>query len=507
MNQAQKNYEQLHQMSRHTQILQGIHSLLNWDQETYMPSGANEIRTEQQAALAKIIHQERIGKPFSQALSKLIDIKTGKILAKGLSKEQQAALREWRRDFQKDSALPLSFVEEWTKLTSQSIEVWRSARKDNAFQRFAPFLERLITMSRKKADFLGFEQHPYDALLDLYEPEATTKEISTIFTKLRKEVTNLLKKIVKAKQVNDAFLFGKFPAEKQIAFSKKLLDAMGYDMQHGRVDFSTHPFSSSLHPTDSRITTRIHPSSVMSNLFIILHEGGHSLYEMGLPAEYYGTPLGSPISYGIHESQSRWWETRIGQSKAFWEYFFPLLKKEFKGKLEKTSFKDFYRAINKVEPSLIRVEADEVTYTLHVILRFEIEKDLMDGSLKVRDIPEAWNAKMKEYLGIVPSNNAEGCLQDIHWSMGAFGYFPSYTLGNLYASQLFSSFEKENPDWQAKVARGNLLFVKDWLNTSVHQYGRCYTGKELMKKITKQSFSEKAFVDYLNTKYSEIYSL
>lgn len=505
MEQSQKDYTQLHQQSRQTRILIGISRHLDWDQETYMPPGAAAIRGEQQKTLAGLIHTEYTSKKFSNQLGKLIDLKTGKILGKKLTAPQEAALHQWRRDFTKAKALPKSFVEQLALLQSQSILAWRQAKKDNSFKSFAPFLEKLVGMVRKKADYLGFDDHPYDALLDEYEPGATTKAITKEFGALRKSIVELLKKINSTKQVDDSFIHGNFDHDKQISFSKQILQDMGYGSEFGRLDFSSHPFSSASHPTDSRITTRLHSTSLLSCISVVLHEGGHALYEMGLPVEQYGTPLGDALSLGMHESQSRWWETRIGQSQPFWQHYLPKLKKHFDGSLNKVTFDKFYQAINKVEPSLIRVEADEVTYSLHVILRFELEKALIKGSLKIKDIPHAWNAKMKELLGLTPPTDREGCLQDIHWSMGAFGYFPTYTLGNLYASHLFAAFAKKHPDWEKKVASGDLLFIGKWLKENVHQYGRQYTSLELLKKATGKPFSADAFINYLNQKYSLIY--
>lgn len=507
MNNSQKDYKKLHEISRYAKTLGGISSLLEWDHETYMPPGAADIRAEQLKVLAGLIHKERTSKKFATALGKLMDVKTGKISAKNLKDEQKAALKQWRRDYLHDNALPQTFVKDFAQLASKAQLVWRSAKNENDFNLFAPYLEKIVTMSRKKADYLGYQDNPYDALLDLYEPEATFKDIKTEFTNLKKNITALLKKIMSAKQIDDTFLQGTFDHDKQLKFGHLILDAMGYDKTHGRLDISTHPFSSSCHPTDSRITTRIHPTSLISNISVILHEGGHSLYEMGLPTEEYGSPLGEAISLGVHESQSRWWETRIGQSKAFWQYYLPLLKKEFKGPLEKIELDSFYKGINKVEPSFIRVEADEVTYPLHVILRFELEAALIEGSLRVKDIPEAWNAKMKELLGITPKNNAEGCLQDVHWSMGGLGYFPTYTLGNMYAAHLFMPFEKAHPDWQKRVVKGELRFIKDWLHTNVYQHGRRYTSKELLNLATGKPFSADAYIDYLNKKYTDVYKL
>lgn len=507
MKPAQKDFNKLYDLSKNIRVLQGISSILDWDQETYMPPGATGIRSEQLKTMAGLIHREKTSKKYSNALGKLIDIPSGKIIAKGLPQPDQAALKEWRRDFIKDTALPAKFVEDFAKLTSQSILVWRNAKKENTFQQFAPYLDRIVTMCRKKADLLGYHDHPYDALLDNYEPDITTKEVSKLFSNLRDHLTTLIKKITAAKQIDDQFLFGKWDHAKQIAFSHKILEAMGYDFSKGRLDFSTHPFSSASHPTDSRITTRIHATSLMSNVMVVLHEGGHALYEMGLPQDLYGSPLGEARSLGVHESQSRWWETRVGLSKPFWQYFLPLLKETFKGQLDPVTLEEFYRALNKVEPSFIRVEADEVTYPLHVILRFELEKALIEGSLTVREIPEAWNAKMEEYLGIIPATNSEGCLQDVHWSMGGFGYFPTYTLGNLYAAHLFKAFAQEHKDWESRVSAGDLGFIKLWLHEKIFQHGRRWSTLELLQEATGKPFTTEPYTQYLKQKYSDIYRL
>lgn len=504
MENSQEDYKQLHKISHEIRTLGGISALLDWDQETYMPSDASEIRGEQLKLMAGLIHAKRTGPTFTKALGKLINIKTGKVTGKGLHADQQAALREWRRDYVIEKALPQKFVEEFAKLTPQAMHAWKHAKKNNAFKQFAPYLEKIVTMARKKADLLKYKEHPYDALINLYEPEARTKEVATEFASLRNSIKTLLKNAKAAQEVNDKCLFGNFDHDQQMKFGKVLLEAMNYDFGKGRLDLSAHPFSSSSHPTDSRITTRIHPTGLMSNISAVMHEAGHAFYEMGLPVEQYGTPLGESISLGMHESQSRWWETRIGLSKAFWKNFLPILKQHFKKQLDAISLDDFYRAINKVEPGFIRVEADEVTYSLHVILRFELERALIEGSLLVRDIPEAWNAKMKELLGITPKTNSEGCLQDIHWSMGSFGYFPTYTLGNLYAAHFFTGFERDFPSWEKKVAAGDLLFIKKWLNENIHQYGRRYTSKELLKRVAGKPFSADAYTKYLTKKYTSL---
>lgn len=288
---------------------------------------------------------------------------------------------------------------------------------------------------------------------------------------------------------------------KQLKFGHDILHAMGFDKKSSRLDESVHPFCCGLHPKDVRMTTRLESDSLMSNIFSVLHEGGHALYNQGLPESEFGSPLGEQISLGIDESQSRWWETLIGHSLPFWTHFYPRLQKLFPDNLGAVSLDDFYRAINRVHPSFIRVDADEVTYSLHIILRFELEKALIEGSLPVKEVPDAWNAKMKEYLGITPHTLSEGCLQDIHWSSGGIGYFPTYTLGNLYAAQFFTAFEKAHPRWKEQLAHGELGFIAAWLKENIHRHGREFTSTELVERVTKLPLSEAPFINYLTTKY------
>lgn len=496
------SYHELLELSREVKILHGIEGLLHWDQETHMPKGAGAIRGEQLKVLSGIAHELFTSKRFENALSKLIDLESGEF-KQDLSEEKQSAVREWRRDFLKAVKLPKAFVEKLSQLTSQSIQVWQTARQENKFSLFAPYLEQLIELSFEKARYLGFEKQPYDALLDHYEPELRESEVEEIFSHLKVGVKGLLEKIKSAPQVDSSFLEGDFDHEKQLSFSKEVLLAMGYNFEQGRMDISTHPFSTSFHPTDSRITTRMYTKNILDCILATIHEGGHSLYEMGLPVEHFGSPLCESISLGVHESQSRFWETRIGLSKPFWSFFLPKLQALFP---IKASLDTFWRGINKVEPTYIRVEADEVTYPLHVILRFEIEKGFFQGTVRVNDLPDLWRAKMRDLLGIVPPTDREGCLQDIHWSMGAFGYFPTYTLGNLYASHIFLAFSRDNPDWETRVARGDLLFIRNWLKDKVHKHGRRFTSKQLMQHIHNYQLSEKPYLDYLTTKYHSIYN-
>lgn len=480
-------------------------SILTWDQETYMPEGASTARADQVQTLAGLIHKEKTSVAFSDALYKLIDPKSGQILDATLTPEQQAAVRMWLRDFKKETALPQQFVEDFAKLTSQALDVWRTAKTENAFHLFAPYLEKIVEMNRKKANYIGYKDHPYDALLDSFEPEATTVELGKLFEEIKAPIVALLKDIQAAKAVDDHFLHGTFDSNLQIHYGKELLKGMGYDFHYGRLDLSSHPFSSSSHPHDNRITSRIHPTSLMSHISAVLHEGGHALYEGGLPISEFGTPLCEAVSLGIHESQSRIWETRIGQSLPFWTHYYPKLQQTFQGHFDNITLDQFYKGINKVEPSLIRVEADEVTYILHVILRFELEKELIEGTLAIRDLPEAWNQKMQDMLGITPKNFTEGCLQDIHWAMGAFGYFPTYALGNLYASHLFQGLEKAFPNWSSELKQGNLKFIKEWLKENVYKHGRRYNSQELLKRATGQDVNAKAHIQYLNEKYRSIY--
>lgn len=499
-------YDQIFDYSKEVRTLSGIEQLLSWDQETYMPSGAAAHRSEQIALLAGIIHEKVTSKTYTDLLAQLIDLKTGEIRVKNSSEKEQAALREWRRDYVKLNALPCEFVKEFTQTTSQAMQAWATAKKNNAFAQFAPFLEKIVRMNQQKAKYLGYKDHPYDALLDHHEPGLTKAKLDQIFPRLKKGLISILEKIQSRPQVEDDFLFGKFNHGKQLQFSHYVLDLMQYNKQHGRLDLTSHPFSTTFHPTDSRITTRIHQSSLMSNILSTIHEGGHSLYEMQMPHDEFGSPLGEPISMGIHESQSRFWECFIGQSKPFWKGALPELKKLFPTKLEGVGLAKFYKGLNRVEPSLIRVEADEVTYSLHVILRYELEIALISGDLGIRELPEAWDSKMESMLGIRPKKNSEGCLQDIHWSCGAFGYFPTYSLGTMYAAGFFDTFQKKYPDWESSVGRGELGFIREWLGEEIHQHGRYYLPEDLYKKVTGKEITEKPLLTYLEKKYSDIYS-
>lgn len=502
-----KSFTDLRELSTEIHHFNSILTLLHWDQETYMPPGGITPRSEQVSHLSELVHEKRTSRRFKDCLEKLVSLSTGKLKVKGLSKSQQVMVREWRKEFLRMNKLPASFVKNFSQVTSEASQIWASAKKDNNYKVFAPFLEKIIGLCRQKAEIWGFEDHPYDALLESYEPCMNTRKVSAIFDGVQKELTTLLKKINACRHVDNRFLHKKVDDDKQIEIAKMFLAALPMDMAYTRVDLSSHPFSMALHPHDSRITTRILPNHFMSNIFSVLHEAGHSFYEMGLPLATWGTPLSEPVSLSVHESQSRWWETLIGRSLPFWQHFYPLLQKAIPNVLKGIPLDRFYRAINKVSPTMIRVEADEVTYCLHVILRFEIEKELISGSLNVHDLPAAWNAKMKKYLGITPPNDAQGCLQDIHWSLGDFGYFPTYALGNILSAQFFTAFSKEHPDWEKRVAAGDLGFVREWLTSNIHCWGKTYNTEELAKRVTSKPLSENAYCAYLKKKYAEIYKL
>lgn len=490
--------EKLATLSRRAVTLEGISQLLSWDQETYMPENASPARAEQRKLLAELSHAIKTGPEFKEALKSLCDMKTGKIKTGGFSESDAAQVRIYHRDFMREQKLPSSFVQEMAQLSSESIVLWQKAKMKNDFRLFRPNLEKIVEMMKKKADYIGYKEHPYNALMDEYEPGMTVAVVDGVFAEIRQAVAKLLQKRkatkVKELQIDET-------AEQQMAVLHDVLNLIGFDFGCGRLDLSAHPFSTSYHPTDSRITARKGSDSLIVQILTTLHEAGHSFYEMGLSVKDYGTPLGQHISLGIHESQSRFWETRIGRSHAFWKLFLPMLQKRFKKELGKIKLDDFMKQLNHVQPSLIRTDADEVTYPLHVILRYELEKELVTDKLKVKDLPERWNETIKKLVGVAPKTDREGCLQDIHWSMGAFGYFPTYSLGNVYAAQMFETFSKKHPDWEARVSKGDFAFIREWLSQNVWKHGRRYDGTELIKKITGKALTAKPFIDYLNKKY------
>ncbi len=500
-------YQKLVHLSRESTTFASVQHLLEWDQETYMPAHGIGLRSKQTEMLAHLVHKHQTSPKFKKLLSALIDLEHGTPVSADFDEGQLANLREWRRDYLRTVRMPSSFVKKFARTTSQAQHAWGEAKRTNNFKLFQPHLDKIVTLNRKKAEYLGFKNHPYDALLDLFEPGMTIEDITPLFARLKIALMNLLKEIAAKKAPHNDFLTKYYAPQQQMAFAHLLLKNMGFSPETSRLDLTMHPFCMELSPEDVRMTTHVHPEHPMSNFFAVLHEGGHGLYAHGRPMEHFGTPLCESISLGVDESQSRFWETIIGHSLPFWRYYFPLLQEEFAEQLGGIDLQTFHRAINIVRPSFIRIHSDEMTYSLHIIVRFELEKALIEGSLKTKDVPEAWNEKMREYLGIVPAKDSEGCLQDIHWSMGAMGYFPTYTLGNLYAAQLFETFKKDNLDWETRIAHGDLSFIRVWLKDKVHRFGRRFPPKELMKKATGQPLSEHSYIAYLEGKYRKLYEL
>lgn len=483
--------------------INGAAALLSWDQETYMPKGAQEARGTQMSTLSAIAHQ-KFTQPEMGAL--LADLQGS---AAPEDADQRLMVERVAWDFARATRVPESLVRETAKAQSDSVAAWCEARPANDFGKFLPYLERLLDLERQHADCLKAPgQSRYDALFEGYERGGTAESVEAVFRQLRAAIVPLLQRINDSpRPVSTACLEQRFDPEKQWDFGVSILKAMGFDFNTGRQDRSAHPFTSGTHATDVRITTRIFEENLTSGIFSSIHEGGHALYEQGIAPEDWRTPLGSSISLGIHESQSRLWENLVGRGLPFWTHFYPLLRESFSKQLGQVSLTEFHRAINAVRPSLIRVEADEVTYSLHIILRFEIERALLEGDLAPKDLPGAWREKMREYLGIEPPDDRDGCLQDIHWAWGMFGYFPTYTLGNLYAAQFFEQALKDIPGLESHISKGELGVLREWLREKVHKVGHRRLANELARDITGQPLNAAPFIHYLEKKYSEIYGV
>jgi carboxypeptidase Taq len=496
--------QELRQLIGEIQDLRSTQGLLGWDLEVFMPEKGSTVRAQQLGTLAKLTHEMMVSERMGQLLTTL----RAPGLNKTLSSVDRAIVREVGRDYDRQVKLPTELVQEMTRTTAEAMPIWAEARKNSDFKAFAPTLQKIIDLNIQMAKAIGYKDSPYDALLDLYEPDLSVAQLDPLFAQLKKDLVPLVQAIAAStRPPEDKFLFKKFNTDKQMAFSREVLEAMGFDFQAGRLDLSVHPFTMGTSPNDVRLTTRVFEDNLFSCLASSMHEGGHGMYEQGVNPALARTSLDGGTSLGIHESQSRMWENVVGRSLPFWKHFFPKLKKLFPKKLADINLNDFYRAINVVAPSPIRVEADEVTYNLHIILRYEIEKDLIEGRLAVKDLPTAWNRKMKEYLGYMPKNDAEGCLQDVHWSHGSFGYFPTYTLGNLYSVQFYNAAKKAIPTLEDAIASGNLRGLKKWLNDQIHFVSRMERPDEIVRRVTGGPLNAQPFVDYLWEKYTPIYGL
>lgn len=484
--------------------LQSTQALLGWDLETYMPEKGSGMRAKQLATLAKITHNLMTSPELEEHLRTL---RQPGVFEK-LDTMSQALVREVGRSFDKSKKIPLELLQEMVETTAEAHKTWVEARAAKNFKQFEPVLRKIVSLNHRMAEALGYEDSPYDALLDEYEPGLTTKQLDPLFAKLKAEIVPLLKAIQNSGYTPDTRFIneGFFPADEQLKFSELVLREMGFDFEAGRLDLAPHPFSSGSSSYDVRLTTRVDERDVFSALSSSMHEGGHGMYEQGVNPTLNRTPLAEGTSLGIHESQSRMWENQVGRSKAFWQHYFPKLQAAFPD-LKNTTTDQFYHGINRVRPSFIRVESDEVTYNLHILVRYEIEKALIEGTMKVDEVPEAWAAKMQEYLGVTPANDAEGALQDIHWSHGSFGYFPTYTLGNLYSAQFFHTAKKQIPDLENHIAQGNLLALKNWLNQEIHAVGKMESSETIVQRVTGEPLDARYFVDYLWQKYGEIFNI
>ncbi len=500
----QQAYDELFAISKEITTLHSIGSIISWDRETYMPSKGANLRAEQSAYISGRSHRL------------LIDPRVGELLAEAEAGDfardpestEAVNLREWRHDYDRATKVPAELVEEISRTSVLAQSAWTEARRKSEFALFQPWLSKHIELARQVAGYIGYTDSPYDALLDEYEPGMTTAEVKRLFSALRDELTPFVHAILgSSRRPNTAILHREFPLDRQKLFGEAAAAAFGYDLLGGRLDTVTHPFCIGIGPGDVRITTRYTLDFFNESFFGVLHEAGHGLYEQNLPASAFGGPLGDACSMGIHESQSRLWENFVGRSRPYWRYFFPRAQQTYPAALGDVSLDDFYFAVNAVSPSYIRVEADEVTYNLHIMLRFEIEQAIISGDLPVADIPGVWNETFERYLGIPVPDDAQGCLQDVHWSFGGFGYFPTYALGNLYAAQIDAAARAALPDLDAQLSSGDFLPLLEWLKTNIYQHGKRYRSPDLLRRVTGQAPSHEPLMAYLRTKFGELYGV
>ena len=496
-------YQWLATHSRDTALLTSVNRLLAWDHRTYIPPKGHAHRAEQLALMARLIHEREIDPRVGEHLAQV----EGTDLAADPEGVEAVNLREWRRTYERATRIPPELAVALAQAAAEGETAWEKARPKNDWPTFQPFLERLVELSREEAEALGYTTEPYDALLDGYEVGEIATGLEGLFRDLRESLVNLLDAIRGSSRSPDGTVLHRhFPQPLQEQFSREAVTKIGYDFAAGRLDPTAHPFSVGLGPGDARITTRYDEHFFSTAFFGTLHEAGHALYNQGLPPEYWGTPRGHSISLGIHESQSRMWENLVGRSLGFWQGFYPRAQELFSD-LGDVNLETFHFAVNQVAPSLIRVEADEVTYNLHIIFRFELERDLINGGLEVRDLPEAWNAKIRDYLGLTPPDDRDGVMQDVHWSAGHFGYFPTYTLGNIYAAQFFAKAAGDVGDLADMFARGEFAPLLNWLREHIHTQGGRYRPRDLVRVVTGEERNSHFLEKYLVSKFSDLYGL
>ena len=481
--------------------LNQITALLSWDQQTYMPPGGAENRGHHLATLQQIAHTKFV----SDEIGKLLDDLQPYASQLDPDSFEACLVRVTRRNYEKETKVPVEWVMESALTTTLAHEAWAKARAENDFLHFQPHIERLLDLAHRYAGFFAPYEHVYDPLMDIFEPGMKTTDVKAIFDALRPLQVSLLKQIALSPQVDNAFMTLTYDEGKQWDFGVETITKMGFDWQRSRQDKTLHPFTSSFGYGDVRITTRVFPNYLAPALFGTLHEAGHAMYEMGADASLDRSPLFGGASSGIHESQSRMWENLIGRSYPFWQHFYPRLQEVFPSQLGNLPLEAFYKGINKVQPSLIRVEADEATYNLHIMLRMELEIALLEGSLRVKDLPEVWNSRFQQYLGITPPDNAKGVLQDIHWSGGLIGYFPSYALGNLIAAQLWERINADIPDLPDQIRQGQFAPWVAWLREKVHRHGSKFEPQQLIQSVTGSKIDPAAYMRYLDQKFKAIY--
>src|SRR5579884_2322638 len=502
-----------HQDARIRELLDCVHeisdlnalsALAEWDQNTSMPGGAGEMRGDQMATLQGVLHERWTAPRLGQLLQELTEV----VAQDSFTDADRGLVRQTRRSYEHATKLPRKLVEEMARVQAASFEAWRRARENNDFASFAPWLKRIVLLQREIADHLGYDETRYDALLDQFEPGMTASKLDRLFAPIREVSLMMLRRIQQSGHtIDDSCLTGDFALEEQVVLSKTLLRNMGYDFSFGGIAESPHPFTTSFgSPFDVRLT--IHPDRhfIQPAVMAAIHEGGHALYEQGSAQTLARTPVAGGASMGAHESQSRLWENPIGRSLPFWQGQYSAVLASFPQHFASVDVVTFARALNKVQPSLIRIEADEVTYNLHILVRFELEKALMNGEISVESLPGLWNAKYKEYLGIEPPNDAEGVLQDIHWTFG-FGYFPTYTLGNLYGAQIYATLRRTFPDFDERLARGDTAFILNWLREHMYVFGAIYQPEELIQRVTGEKPKPEYFVRYLTNKFEAVYDL
>ena len=479
-------------------------AVLEWDQETYMPPGGVQTRAEQLATLLKLAHVRLASKEVGNLLEKL----ETELADKPFDSDEASLVRVTRRDYDEAVKIPADLVAEIAHASSVARPAWEKARRDEKFEIFAPYLEKNVELNRRIADALGYEDRPYDALINRTEPGMTTSQLETIFAELKRAIVPLVADIARhADAVDDRVLYRGFDPDLQLSYALEVAKRIGYEADKGRQDLSTHPFSITFGPGDARITTRVSRDFFNECLFGTIHETGHALYDLGFSPDLDHTPLWGAASPGIHESQSRMWENLVGRSQAFWHHFYPSLQAAFPEPLEGVDAEGFWRAVNRSYPSFIRVEADEVTYNMHILLRFELENELLDGTLKVADLPEAWNSRFKSYLGLNVPNDRQGCLQDIHWSYVSFGIFPGYTIGNLVSAQLMEKVRSEAGDVDSHFERGDFTVLLKWLRRNVHRHGRKFTPNELLERATGKPLTAGPWIAYVQKKFGALYGL